>query len=130
CSDPNVPDARIEAYVRAAPQMLAWMEANTHVRYVSIPYTDYRPTVAGAKLGYRTHIPVPLDGRQLGGDLERLRPTAPATLLFNRAALTMDDIHPLLHRPPGWWRVLWRVLARYYLDIGQRLKSRRNRFLA
>jgi 3-oxosteroid 1-dehydrogenase len=130
CTDSNVPDANIRAFVTAAPRMLAWMQTNTHVRYRAIPYTDYRQDIAGAKLGYRTHDPVPLDGRLLGSWLETLRPSAPAALLFNRIAFTMDDVHPLLHRSPGWRRVLCRLLARYYLDLGQRLRSRRNRFLA
>lgn len=130
CTDANIPDANVWAFVRSAPRMLAWLETNTQVRYRSIPYTDYRQEVPGAKLGYRTHDPVPLDGRLLGPLLEPLRPSAPAALLFNRIAFTMDDVHPLLHRPPGWRRVLLRLLARYYFDVGQRLKSRRNRFLA
>lgn len=130
CTDANIPDANIRAFVQFAPVMLAWMEANTHVRYRSIPYTDYRQEVTGAKLGYRTHDPVAFDGKALGARLEQLRPSAPAALLFNRIAFTMDDVHPLLHRPPGWWRVLLRLLARYYFDFGQRLTSSRNRFLA
>ena len=130
CTDANIPDANIRAFVAAAPEMLAWMEATTHVRYRAIPYTDYRQDFPGAKLGYRTHDPVPLDGRLLGPALETLRPSAPAALLFNRIAFTMDDVHPLLHRTPGWRRVLLRLLARYYLDFRQRLKSPRNRFLA
>jgi 3-oxosteroid 1-dehydrogenase len=130
CTDANIPDANIKAFVDAAPEMLAWMEATTHVHYRAIPYTDYRQEVPGAKLGYRTHDPVPLDGELLGRALETLRPSAPAALLFNRIAFTMDDVHPLLHRTPGWRRVLLRLLARYYFDFRQRLKSPRNRFLA
>jgi 3-oxosteroid 1-dehydrogenase len=129
-TDEIIPDATIWAFVRGSREMLSWLETNSHVRCRSIPYADYRPEVAGAKLGYRTHDPVPLDGRLLGPSLDQMRPSAPAVLLFNRLAFTMDDVHPLLHRPPGWWRVLLRVLARYYLDVGQRLRSRRNRFLA
>ena len=53
------------------PRMLAWLETNTQVRYRSIPYTDYRQEVPGAKLGYRTHDPVPLDGKLLGPLLSR-----------------------------------------------------------
>lgn len=129
-TDANVADARIRAFVEQGPAMLAWLEQHSEVRYRSIPYTDYRPDVPGAKLGFRTHDVLPLDGRRLGKSLDTLRPTAPATLLFNRVAFTMDDVFPLLHRPPGWWRTLIKVLARYYLDIGQRLRSPRNRFLA
>jgi 3-oxosteroid 1-dehydrogenase len=125
-----VTDETIRAFVHGGRAMLAWLEQHSEVRYRSIPYTDYRPGAPGAKLGYRTHDVLPLNGRLLGKSLEKLRPSAPAVLLFNRIAFTMDDVFPLLHRPPGWPRVLVKVLARYYLDVGQRLRSPRNRFLA
>ena len=129
-TDAVVTDASIRAFVRGGREMLEWLEQNSEVRYRSIAYTDYRPTVPGARQGFRTHDVWPIDGRQLGDALDTLRPSAPAALLFNRIAFTMDDVFPLLHRPPGWRRVLIRLLSRYYLDIGQRLRSPRNRFLA
>jgi 3-oxosteroid 1-dehydrogenase len=128
--DPDIEDARIRAFVEGGREMLDWLQRNSEVRYRAIPYTDYRPDAPGAKLGYRTHDVLPMDGRLLGKSLEQLRPSAPAALLFNRIAFTMDDVFPLLHRPPGWWLVLLKVLARYYADVGQRLRSPRNRFLA
>jgi 3-oxosteroid 1-dehydrogenase len=129
-TDREVSDAALRAYVERGREMLAWLHENTQVRFRSIPYTDYRPTVPGAKLGFRTHDPVPMDGRLIGEHLATLRPSAPAALLFNRIAFTMDDVHPLLHRPPGWWRVLAKLVVRYYGDVPQRLRSPRNRFLA
>ena len=128
--DPEIPDANVRAFVEHGREMLDWLQANSEVRYRSIPYTDYRPDVPGARLGYRTHDVLPMDGRRLGKSLHDLRPSAPAALLFNRMAFTMDDVFPLLHRPPGWQWTLLKVLARYYGDIGQRLRSPRNRFLA
>jgi 3-oxosteroid 1-dehydrogenase len=128
--DPGTSDACIRAFVENGRVMLDWLHEHSEVRYRSIPYTDYRPDVPGARLGYRTHDVLPFDGRRLNASLETLRPSAPAALLFNRVAFTMDDVFPLLHRPPGWWRTLTRVLARYYGDVGQRLRSPRNRFLA
>ena len=129
-TDAVVTDASLRAFIRGGREMLEWLERHSEVRYRSIPYTDYRPTIPGARLGFRTHDVLPMDGRSLGPALNTLRPSAPAVLLFNRIAFTMDDVFPLLHRPPGWQRVLLRVLARYYRDVGQRLKSPRNRFLA
>jgi 3-oxosteroid 1-dehydrogenase len=129
-TDDIVSDARIRAFLRGSREMQQWLEAHGHVRLRSLPgYADYRPEVAGARLGFRTHDPIPLDGRVLGASLEPLRVSAPAVLLFNRLAFTMDEVHPLLHRPPGWRRVLLKIVMRYYLDIGQRFRSRRNRFL-
>jgi 3-oxosteroid 1-dehydrogenase len=129
-TDAVVTDASLRAFIRGGREMLEWLERHSEVRYRSIPYTDYRPTMPGARPGFRTHDVLPMDGRQLGDRLQTLRPSAPAALLFNRIAFTMDDVFPLLHRPPGWRRVLLKVLARYYLDLGQRLRSPRNRFLA
>jgi 3-oxosteroid 1-dehydrogenase len=128
--DADIPDAKVRAFVENGREMLDWLHAHSEVRYRSIPYTDYRPDAPGAKLGYRTHDVLPMDGRQLGPSLAQLRPSAPAALLFNRIAFTMDDVFPLLHRPPGWWRTLLKVLIRYYGDLGQRVRSPRNRFLA
>lgn len=130
-TDDIVPDARIRAFLRGSRDMQQWLETHGHVRLRSLAgYADYRPELPGAKLGFRTHDPLPLDGRALGEPtLEQLRVSAPAVLLFNRFAFTMDEVHPLLHRPPGWRRVLLKIVMRYYLDIGQRLRSRRNRLL-
>ncbi len=129
-TDAWIPDANIQAFLRGGRAMLDWLHAKTQVRCRPVPYADYRPHVAGAKLAFRTHDIVPMDGGLLGSSLATMRPSAPAALLFNRLAFTMDEVHPLLHRPPGWTRVLARVMARYYLDIGQRLRSPRNRYLA
>ena len=126
----GVTDANIRSFVESARHMLAWLEQNSDVHYRSIAYTDYRPEAPGSKLGFRTHDILPFDGRRLGALLKSMQPSVPATLLFNRIAFTMDDVFPLLHRPPGWQRTLIKVLARYYLDVGQRLVSPRNRFLA
>ena len=129
-TDPWVPDANIRAYLRGGRAMLAWLHADTQVRCRPVPYADYRPETPGARLAFRTHDILPMDGLLLGAELERMRPPARAALLFNRLAFTMDEVHPLLHRTRGWPFVLGRVLARYYLDVGQRLRSPRNRFLA
>jgi len=129
-TDEIVSDARIRGFLRGSRDMQQWLETHGHVRLRSLAgYADYRPWVEGARLGFRTHDPIPLDGRELGSSLEELRVSAPAVLLFNRFAFTMDEVHPLLHRPAGWRRVLLKIILRYYLDIGQRLRSRRNRLL-
>ncbi|MEJ0048929.1 MAG: FAD-dependent oxidoreductase [Rhodospirillales bacterium] len=74
----NVPDANIRAYVETAAEMLQWLETNTQVRYASIPYTDYEAEVPGGKPeGYRTHLPLPLDGKLLGEEVQTLRPASP-----------------------------------------------------
>jgi 3-oxosteroid 1-dehydrogenase len=125
----NVPDANIRAYVRSAPQMLRWLETNTPLQYQSLPYPDYHAELPGGKTGFRTHLPLELDGRALGADVLTLRAASPAAALFGRINWKFSESYQLLFRMPGWQLTLLRMLGRYYLDIGQRLRSRKDRFL-
>lgn len=125
----NVPDENIRAYVHSAPQMLRWLEDHTPVRYQSLPYPDYHAELPGGKVGFRTHLPLELDGRALGDDLLTLRAASPAAALFSRINWKFSESYQLLFRTPGWQLTLMRMLGRYYLDIGQRLRSRKDRFL-
>jgi 3-oxosteroid 1-dehydrogenase len=126
---PNVPDSLIRAYVKNAPAMLDWVQANTEVRFMSVPYTDYHAELPGGKQGWRTHMPVEFDGRVLGEDVQILRPSSKAANLFGRINWTLMEAHMLLNRPAGWIKVFLGIMWRYYGDIAQRLRSRRDRFL-
>ena len=120
---------QITAFVDNAPAMLAYLERETQVRYASIPYTDYHAELPGGKMGWRSHDPQPIDGRALGDDLDRLRPTHPAGMLFGRISWTAAEAAPLITRMPGWQKMLTKALWRHYTDFGQRLRSKRSRFL-
>ncbi|ARS26230.1 FAD-dependent oxidoreductase [Sphingomonas sp. KC8] len=125
----DVEPGRIEAFVDMAPAMLQYVEREADVLYNSIPYTDYHAELPGGKLGWRSHDPVPLDGRLLGDDLNKLRPTHPAAMLFGKISWTAAEAAPMITRWPGWISSMIKVLWRYYSDVGQRLKSDRSRYL-
>ena len=126
----NVPDANIRAYVETAAVMLRWLEDNTPVRYATIPYTDYEAEVPGGKPeGFRTHLPLSIDGRLLGEEVQTLRPASPAASLFGFINWDWPETNILLMRPKGWHKTLARVLARYFVDVRQRLRSPKDRFL-
>ncbi len=126
---PNVPDSLIRAYIALAPEMLAWLETASPVRYLSIPYTDYHAELPGGKMGFRAHLPAPMDGRALGDDILTVRPVSPAASLFGRINWGLAEMQPLLLRPKGWSATLFSMLWRYYSDIPQRLRSSTDRFL-
>jgi 3-oxosteroid 1-dehydrogenase len=126
---PNVPDSLIRAYVAQAPAMLDWVESHTEARFVTVPYTDYHAELPGGKPGWRTHMPVEIDGRVLGEQVQMLRPASKAASLFGRINWTLMEAHMLLNRPAGWIMVLLKILWRYYGDLAQRLRSPRDRFL-
>jgi len=126
----NVPDENIRAYINDSPKMLKWMEDNTPVRYLSIPYTDYHAELPGGKPeGYRSHLPLPLDGRLLGDDVLTLRPASPAASLFGYINWNFTETTHLLLRLKGWQMILAKLIAGYYLDLPLRLFSRKDRNL-
>lgn len=126
----NVPDANIRAYVENAASMLRWVTANTEIEYQAFPYPDYHAEEpGGSPAGYRTHMPLPVDGRKLGKDVETLRFASPAASLFGYLNWHFDETYIMLFRAPGWQWHLMKSLARYWFDWPFRFKSRKDRRL-
>lgn len=128
-SAPNVPDETIRAFIHHAPIMLRWLQANTPVRYDSVPYPDYHVEYPGGKHGFRTHLPRTFDGRQLGDDILKLRGPSPAASLGGVINWSFADTHYLLFRNRGWQKVLAKMLWNYVSDIPHRFRSRKDRRL-
>ena len=125
----NVRPDRIRAFVQTGRQMMSWLERHTRIQYRAVGYTDYHADLPGGKMGYRTHEAMPIHARELGASFQWLRPSHPTTQLFGRIPWTMYESAPMITRGKGWKRALTKVLARYWLDIPQRLRSRRARYL-
>ena len=126
----NVADENIRAYVENASKMLRWMGANTEIDYHAFPYPDYHAeNPGGSPTGYRTHMPLPMDGRKLGKDVRTLRFASPAASLFGYLNWHFDETYILLFRAKGWWRHLAKSLLRYWLDWPFRFTSRKDRRL-
>lgn len=126
----TVADAKIRAFVENARVMARHVESISDLRFTAIPYTDYHAENPGGKMGYRSHETNTLDARRLPRrDFEKLRPTHPAAALFGYIPWTTMEAAPMVTRGPGWMRTMAKVLWRYYSDVGQRLRSKRSRFL-
>ena len=126
----NVPDENIHAYVEHAAPMLRWVTANTPVRYMAFPYPDYHAeNPGGSALGFRTHLPLELDGKPLGNDLRNQRFPSPAASLFGYLNWTFAETYELLYRSKGWLAHLAVNMARYWLDWPFRFTSRKDRRL-
>ncbi len=126
----NVADAHIRSYVENASDMLRWMGDHTPLNYCAFPYPDYHAeNPGGSPTGYRTHMPLPLDGKPLGKDVETLRFASPAASLFGYLNWHFDETYILLFRQKGWFWHLTKSLGRYWLDLPFRLKSRKDRRL-
>lgn len=126
----NVPDANIRAYVENGAPMLRWVMANTPVQYMAFPYPDYHAeNPGGSPGGYRTHLPLPIDGRPLGKEIRTLRFASPAASLFGYLNWHFSETSELLYRSKGWMKNLTKNMARYWLDLPFRLTSRKDRRL-
>ncbi|MGB1850888.1 MAG: FAD-binding protein [Candidatus Micropelagos thuwalensis] len=126
----NVPDENIRAYIDQAAPMLKWLVENTPVEYLAFPYPDYHAeNPGGSPEGFRTHMPLPLHGRDLGKDVKTLRFANPAASLFGYLNWHFDETNAILYRQPGWLIGLIKSLARYWLDLPFRLTSRKDRRL-
>ena len=126
----NVPDANIRAYVDNAAPMLRWLTANSPIEYMAFPYPDYHAeNPGGSPAGFRTHLPLPLDGRPLGADLRTQRFPSPAASLFGYLNWHFTETYELLYRSKGWMSNLVRNLARYWFDWPFRFTSRKDRRL-
>lgn len=126
----NVPDENIRAYVNEAAPMLRWMGQNTEINYAAFPYPDYHAeNPGGSPTGFRTHMPMPMDGKKLGRDVRSLRFANPAASLFGYLNWHFDETYALLYRAKGWWFTLTKMMARYWLDLPFRLTSRKDRRL-
>ena len=62
-----MPQSRIEAYLKNAPEMVRYLAQKFGVKYGNVPkYPDYYPKLPGGKEGWRSMQPAAFDARLLG----------------------------------------------------------------
>ena len=125
----QVAEKRIRAFVQAAPEMLEFLQQNTHVSYDAIPYPDYYTEQPGAKRGHRTQSPRVFSGAKIGDDMYKMREQPPGALAQGRYTMSIPEARKFLTQTPGWRLTLFKVVLAYYLDIRGRMKGRRSRRL-
>lgn len=114
--------ARVEAYLEAAPAMVAFMEAETELRFVpghEIP--DIYGALPGAAERGRQLAAAPLDGRELGPLLARLRLPLPETAFLGMPIMAGADLAAFLSATRSWAsaRHVARRVGRHLLDLAR-----------
>lgn len=122
-------EGKLRAYLESAAPMIRYVDETTSLRYRMNPgYADYYPEMPCAVDSGRAMEPAPFDGALLGEELERLRPTHYGATLMGMG-MTISESNDMATKAPGWlWTVL-RIMARYYLDIPWRFRTKRDRRL-
>ncbi|HEY0915897.1 MAG TPA: FAD-dependent oxidoreductase [Solimonas sp.] len=124
----EVPQERIEAYLKNAPEMVRYMAKTFGVKYRNVPkYPDYYSNRPGGKDGWRSMEPVDFDASLLGPEFDRQRESFKGTLLMGRIAMSQVEAHKLFSRGPGWIWLTLKMLLKYWLDIGWRRRTHRDR---
>lgn len=123
-----VPQERIEAYLKNAPEMVRYLAQKFDVRYHNVPkYPDYYPNQPGGKEGWRSMQPDAFDGALLGEEFDRQRESFKGTLLMGRIAMDQIEAHVLFSRSPGWIKLTLKLVLKYWFDIRWRLRTHRDR---
>jgi 3-oxosteroid 1-dehydrogenase len=127
----EVPEQKLARYVETAPRMLRYMADRAGLLMQSmLTYTDYYPETPGGKPGGRSVEPHHFDARRLGAEFDNMREPAVQELVMGRVSMTATEAHHLLARHPGWIGLTTRIMSRYWLDLGGRVRSKRDRCLS
>ncbi len=124
------PVEKLEAYLKAAPEMVKYIAAHFDLPYHSVvKYPDYYSDAPGGKAGWRSMEPFELDAAQLGADYDLMRAAYPGTMLMGRISMNQVEAHKLFSRGPGWMWLMTKMFARYWTDFSWRRKTPRDRRL-
>lgn len=123
-------DIRIQAFVSRAPRMLRFLDEQCGLRFESLEaYCDYHPELPGGKPGYRSCQALAVKSDILGRDFATLQAPHAGSTVFGRINLTAREAHTLVTQRKGAKRTFAKILLKYYLDVGQRWKTSRDRRL-
>ena len=124
----EVPQSRLEAYLRKAPEMVRTLENDFDVRFKSVvKYPDYFPDQPGGKPGARTMQPAAFDASKLGDEFERQREPYKGTLVLGRVTMDQVEAHVLFSRSAGWIWLILKLMWNYWTDFAWRRRSWRDR---
>lgn len=119
-----VPRSMLETYLKVAPEMVDFIHSNTRLQYRSLEkYPDYFSDRPGARNGHRSMEPEPINMDMLGEDMDNFLKGGVMYLLY-KYAITQVEVQILMARPPGWWKLMARLMWDYYTDFSWLLKHK------
>lgn len=117
---PHRDDRRLEAFLRAGPEALRYLERHTQAKFTLRERSpDYYPDRPGAALGGRSLDPVEFDGRELGRKhFRELRDPLAPFMVLGGMMVNMLDVHHLLRAYTSFasWRHGMKLVLRFAMD--------------
>jgi 3-oxosteroid 1-dehydrogenase len=118
----------LRTYLENGPKMLRFMHDRTHMRYISLgQYPDYYNASEGSREGHRTMEPEAFNITRLDNRGAQLRPTHPMMYMMGHVPISQKDAHILIGQLRGWMLLGAKLVMQYFLDIPQRLRTKRSR---
>ena len=117
---PHFDEARVDAFLDAAPRMVAFFEEKTALQFeggTTIP--DTYADIPGAGTGGRSVIAAPYDARALGPLIERLRKPLPETTFHGLTIQAGPDLRAFMNvtRSPRAFAHVARRVTRHAADL-------------
>lgn len=124
----EVPEARIAAYLKNAPEMVRYLAQQFGVMFRSVKlYPDYYPDKPGGKDGFRSMEPVEFNAALLGEQFDHQRPPFHGTQIMGRMAMNQVEAHVLFTKGKGWVGLILKMMLSYWFDLAWRFKTKRDR---
>src|ERR1700741_1195789 len=116
---------RLEAYVDEAPEMIRFLKS-LKFDLIKADWADYFPAADGARAD-RSIICPTFDGRQVDDKFIFMREQFSRFKLFRRYSMDLVETFSILARSPGWMKNVIRIIINYWLDVGTRKFTARDR---
>lgn len=121
-------DALIDAYLEQGPIMVDFLHENSDVRYQNLALVpDYFGDAPGAKTGYRSMEPEPINSTALGDEFRFQQQPNPMVRFFKCVFFSQKEIQVLLTRSSGWMTIIIKQFLAYFLDLPLRIKGNQSR---
>ncbi|WP_307005589.1 FAD-dependent oxidoreductase [Acinetobacter baylyi] len=118
-------EQKIHTYLTKAPEMVEFFESHTEVKFnIGAAVPDFFH-VDGSRVGWRSIVAAPYDGRQLGSQLHLLRPAIPETTLWGMGIASGADMKHFINTFNAMSSFIYatkRVL-RHFVDVIFRKRS-------
>lgn len=107
-------EAAVKTFIREGPEMVAFLERETEMRFVPTLYPDYHPTAPGGVDVGRSILAAPYDIRGLGKDMDRLKPPLRSItfmgMMFNSSNADLKHFFRATRSPRSAFYVARRLL--------------------
>lgn len=110
---------RIHQYLTKAPEMVDFFENSTAVKFNPGAMVPDFFDIEGSRVGWRSVVAAPFDGRELGQNLHLLKPTIPETTVWGMGIASGPDMKHFINtfRAVSSFAYATKRVLRHFMDL-------------